>query len=98
VIRIDGQLEPPGARAVGDLAQYHLPLYIREERVRVRANSQWSVGDPRNVIGTLEGHRWVLGTNRLKSWAGIGHAVVLEDPVGDRCRGYISGTVVDVHR
>jgi hypothetical protein len=85
------------ARPVGDVARYRVPLWLTEERVRVRANAMWDGADLRNVIGTARGGRWVLGEGPLRDaelGAGIGYAVVVEDPSGQRCRGYVSITVV----
>ena len=85
------------AREVGELARYRVPLFITEERVRVRASAMWSGEDHRNVIGTTAGRRWVLGHGPLTDAevrSGIGYAVVVEDASGERCRGYLSLTVL----
>lgn len=98
-IHADGTVASSGARSVGDLAGYRLPIFIERERVRVRANAIWPGGDHRNVIGTIAGRSWVLARGPLKNAgfsAGVGYALAVEDPTGRRCRGYVSATVARV--
>lgn len=98
-IGADGRPSGASARPPGDLDVYRTPLFVREARVRVRANAMWPSGDRRNVIGTIRGPRWVLGEGPLEDaalGAGVGYAVVVEGRDGERCRGYLSTRVLGV--
>lgn len=96
--RLDAEGRERGpAMPAGAPDRYQHPLWVTEERVRVRANAAWPEGDQRNVIGTIAGHRLILGQGPLRDAevrAGVGYAIVVQDARGRRCRGYLSLTVL----
>ncbi len=90
-----------GAPPMGDLDAYratHGVLIRSSPRIRVRSCAVWPAADLRNVVGTLPAGHSVPLRGPLKHGAfsaGIGYAVPLEDEQGQRCRGYISATVLE---
>ena len=97
LVRVNGNCG--GGRPIGALTNYSHRIKLRPGEngwVRVRSNPSWSAADLGNVIGTLTERGWVPAWGPLKGIPsnGIGYSVPLVDPNGNRCRGYVSRTVV----
>lgn len=89
------------AGAMGSLDAYagaSATLISNSTGVRVRSCAVWPADDLRNVLGVLAAGRRVPVFGPVKHplfSAGVGYVVPLVDARGERCRGYVSHTVLE---
>jgi hypothetical protein len=90
------------ARPPGAAADYGVRLRTRETpggAVRVRSRARFDPADREHLLGELPSGTEIHASGPLAAGAGAmgpGYAIVVRDPAGRVCRGYLPGSVVEV--